>query len=378
VVDTNIIELNGKRYDALTGKAIAHPKAVVNQAKQLTRESAVSAHVIDDFIRQPRRPLPKAALRPASAPTRPAVVSQPSLTPPRHRSLSINARRPQPTKTLMRTSVKKPKPSLKKLVRVRTAAGSAPKVMTLSAAKTTAQDTKRWGRAHQTPKSSAVHHFTQVTSAPVLVRHYAALPVKLSPPVLRTARQTSQVAHLTEAGLSRANAHQQLAPAKKNWHARLARKLHTKPRRLTIAIVSLVVLLTAGLLAYENRAAIDVRIAATRTNIAATLPGYTPSGFSFREPVIYGGGQVTISYHSTSDQRHYSILEHASNWDSQTLYNNLVSIGHQTYQTLQSAGRTVYVDGQGNASWVNSGLLYQISGNASLSNQQLLGIVTSL
>ena len=47
------------------------------------------------------------------------------------------------------------------------------------------------------------------------------------------------------------------------------------------------------------------------------------------------------------------------------------------YQVVVGGGRTVYLYGSRNATWVNNGLWYVLQGNDSLSNQQLVQLATS-
>ena len=66
------------------------------------------------------------------------------------------------------------------------------------------------------------------------------------------------------------------------------------------------------------------------------------------------------------------------NWDSQTLLQNFVSTSGQPYDAYKAAGRTVYVYGNGNATWVNGGVWYEVSDNGALSKDQIIQLANSM
>ena len=59
------------------------------------------------------------------------------------------------------------------------------------------------------------------------------------------------------------------------------------------------------------------------------------------------------------------------------LLDNFVASSGQNYQTIEDAGRTIYMY-SGNATWVNGNVWYRITGNSSLSSGQLTNIATSM
>ncbi len=82
-------------------------------------------------------------------------------------------------------------------------------------------------------------------------------------------------------------------------------------------------------------------------------------------------------YRSPNKQS-FTVLQKKSNWDSQTLLENFVATSNEDYQGYQSNGRTVYVYGKGNATWVNGGIWYQIKATGDLANEQLVKIAASM
>ncbi|MGH7239423.1 MAG: DUF4367 domain-containing protein, partial [Candidatus Saccharimonadales bacterium] len=113
--------------------------------------------------------------------------------------------------------------------------------------------------------------------------------------------------------------------------------------------------------------------------INAHLPGYQPSGFSIGG-LTSSPGLVTINYKSSADGHYYELVQKSSDLDSQSLALQLASTGSYRYQTLHAAGQTIFATTNGTATraaWVSSGTLYQIKGNASLSQDQVLQIAAS-
>jgi hypothetical protein len=72
------------------------------------------------------------------------------------------------------------------------------------------------------------------------------------------------------------------------------------------------------------------------------------------------------------------LTEKTSAWNSATLRDNFVASNAKTYQTVETGGRTIYLYGQNQASWVNGGIWYQVQSNGALSNHQLVELATSL
>ena len=112
--------------------------------------------------------------------------------------------------------------------------------------------------------------------------------------------------------------------------------------------------------------------------VSVVSVGVKAQGNFSRGILKYAPGEVTLSFHSNTDDRHFSVIQRASNWDSQTLRDDFVANSGHAYHTLQAGGRTIYAFSQGNATWVNGGIWYQIIDNADLSTSQLLNLATSM
>ncbi|HEX8389940.1 MAG TPA: DUF4367 domain-containing protein [Candidatus Saccharimonadales bacterium] len=154
--------------------------------------------------------------------------------------------------------------------------------------------------------------------------------------------------------------------------------LSSKPRvaSFLMAVSALVVL--GGYFTYLNLPGLSVRVAAAQADVAASYPDYSPDGYRFNGPVAFSPGQVSINFMQNGGTGKYTVTEQKSTWDSQTVFDNVVArAADNSYVTNSQQGLTIYTY-KGKAAWVNKGILYTISGDAPLSNEQLLRIAGSL
>lgn len=344
------IELNGKRYDARTGKILpAHEKVTSGKqayTKPVTKQPGMA---VDGFARP----------RPAKSPAEKARAVH---------------KKTEKSKTLMRTAVKKPVVTQSKVA-------DTPKVVRREA-KQFDIDPKRINRAKSVKKSTLVSKFGEPRRAIQPVA--ASLPVRPEPsaPPLTHHKQevkASKQAHQhIEDALQKATSHNQAKPEKVTRRGRLSRKLRVSNRTVNIAAASLATVLLAGFIAYQNVPNFSMKVASARAGVEGRLPGYKPSGFGLAGPIKYQDGQITLSYSSTSDERKFAINQRTSQWDSDTLLENYLNPEKKTYQTFQDSGKTIYIYDNNNATWVDGGVWYQIEGNSALNSDQLLRMAASM
>lgn len=150
------------------------------------------------------------------------------------------------------------------------------------------------------------------------------------------------------------------------------------PRLVSVSSASMAILLLGGYLTYLNLPNISVRIAAAQAGIAATYPSYQPSGYSLNGPVAYSDGQVSMKFAANVGPQDFMVNQVKSNWDSTALLENYVEQASEgDYQTLRDSGLTIYTY-DGDAAWVNGGILHTIQGDAPLSPDQIRKIATSM
>jgi hypothetical protein len=348
------IELNGKLYDVRTGRILSSdspepPKLAVSDRK-----------AVDGF----RGPVQ------AKQPVKPKPV-QPINKPAEVKS----AAKLEKSRTLMRTAVKKPKP-------VSNHASSTAKHTQLKK-----EDSHRKIRAHSVPKSSLVQRFN-LGGHGKIVKKETVLPVAQKPAVaqhitsevarLATSTET-QIKHsvdIIEESLRNATSHLEKFEDKVGRSTFWDRVgFRNKAANLTSLAIAGVLLL--GFFAYQNIPNAEMRLAATRSGVSASIPNYRPAGFSGAKDIQVEPGKVSVSFFSNSSDKQFTVTQQASNWSSDSLLTNHVLANKQPFQTFQDAGKTIYIYEDSKATWVNGGVWYRVEGNASLTSDQLLRIANS-
>lgn len=348
----HVIELNGRNYDALTGKALNSSASLAQQTaaqKAKVTKASPSSQLVDG-IRAPKRPMP---------------------------SLKVG-HSPEHAKTLMRHSVKKPTviikekrqtPVLKPTTNVNHQA--------LGADVSISTKPERILHAATVHKSALISKFGRVRNQlktdiiPVKTPPITSIVAPKPGPIL-----TSEPQSQLDIALEKADSHTQTRLKKTPKYVRVAHKLHLSPVVMVTSVFAFIALVAGGWLAYNNIPNIAMKVASTRAGVNATLPTYHPAGFSLKDPISYDHGQVSVKFTSNSDDRAFTVVQKTSSWNSQTLLDNVVA-QHQ-YQTVQSNGRTIYIYGNNDATWVDGGTWYQIKGNSTLNSDQILKIADSL
>lgn len=153
--------------------------------------------------------------------------------------------------------------------------------------------------------------------------------------------------------------------------------LKRKYKFINFFIFGIVLLIIIGYFIFINMPAISVSIASAQANISATYPEYCPDGYSLNGPVSYSDGVVAINFKANTGTKKFSITQAKSSWDSSAVKNKVNTDSKGDFSTTAENGLTIYTY-NGNASWVNGGILYTIAGNAPLSSSQIRHIATSL
>ncbi len=344
----NVIEINGNRYDAITGGLVSKSRP----QKPVDDSPKAGGRVIDGFIRPNQ-----------------AVHSQ---TKPGGHGKPVKAHHPEHSKTLMRHAVHKPQTSIKPAIRTQAPAEimAAPESTIVPKHSALQVDEARLTRAQQVHKHHNVQRFSAHAHSP---QHFllaepaqlAVVPVQAPPPLQPLKAHHPRTTDMFERAIAHATSHTQ--PAHKVKRTRRSRLVNTA------AIIS-VFLLIAGFITYLNLPAINLRMASMQAGFSASMPGYKPVGYAQNGSVKYETGKVTLGFRSGDSS--FQITQRPSSWNSQTLLENSVSFTGK-YQTLESKGRTIYVYNGHNATWVDGGIRYDITGNAHLSNGDITSIADS-
>ncbi|MBP7807046.1 hypothetical protein KA047_00970 [Candidatus Saccharibacteria bacterium] len=376
----SVIELNGKKYDAVSGKMLSEaapqPKVTVHNAAAGKKAPAPrsAGTNMDGFVRS-------SAVSVHPTPAQKAKTTTTAQKP------SHTTRKPQAAKTLMRSAVKKPSSS----AHTKTFSGVSTPLDHAVTTPTQIQE-KRAQQAHKIAQSPLISRFgfgpkpvTKTTKhLPVTPMPAHVAPVhKQAPPLTASTRHTpTKHANATQstiaAAMEKSTSHNKNKLAKTKTKHKVAHKLGVSSRFVSTAAASLSILLLVGFFAYQNIPNIAVRMAANKAGFSARLPEYQPSGFAVSGPVQAAPGVVTINFASNSDGRNFQISQRPSEWNSESLLNNFVATLNQPYQTFQEAGRTIYMYNDSSATWVSGGVWYQIDGKSNLNSDQLLRVASSL
>ncbi len=359
---TNTITINGRIYDAATGKAVGTPHVTVVKSRP-TKHSKSASHRI-----------PVSVIKP-SASSVPASTAIPAQKATRTHTSENAARHAERSQTLMRHVVKKP--SSTKATHAIAAGTSQPGriIVQNGAVQQREERAKILNKSNHISKFASGSSITKVTAhVPVAAAPKAskssAYDIANTPPtpIVIPANKPLRELHrdLFETAMHNSTSH----TAKKH----VIHKRRHKAARLAVAAASL--LLLVGFFAYQNAPNLALKRASSTIGFTANVPTYQPSGFRRSGPVQYQPGKVTISFRSNSDSRAYTLTQASSSIDDQTIRNRFLK--GQDYQTITANGQTSYLYGADNLTWTRNGIWYTIDGDSALSKDQLLNIASSL
>jgi hypothetical protein len=275
----------------------------------------------------------------------------------------------------MRHVVKPPQTSFKRHTKAVTHTGLLAKVPLFEVVpKSSAHtiDKERLKRGERIARNKLVSRFgnfrTRSVRHPAVTSAHAEHPAPVPTP--KPAQPSSDI---FERALAQADSHNQ--PPVHQKHT--ARKGHHLRQLTSVAASSLAILLIIGFIAYQNAAAIQIHLAASRAGMNATLPGWQPNGYAATN-FKADPGTVSVSFLDGTAQHSFSITQTVSRWNTAALFNNFVYANSDTYSTVQAASMTIFTYGNNNATWVNNGIWYKLSNHASLTTNQIVDIAASM
>jgi hypothetical protein len=429
----NFIDINGKRYDAVTGSYLGASQ-LSPQKSAVQTPQGIRGGSIDGFRRVSRstaalapkqlQPIP-VVRKPISQPVGQSATAIKAVARKAHNTgITTAPHAPQKATTLMRSAVKKPVIKSSAVIKAQTRTDLLAKVPMQTVAPKISYNSVnqvRHRRAERMIKSPAVSRYSAsaaganmsgVHSMPVTApqiqpsnqtaQHYAFASVPAAKPTTSQQsrpqaaqyRTSQRIASQRPANIQRPSAvplsemaempkmdifEQALADATSHEQTYESGKVKGKRGRRLFGFISasVVALFLVGFLAYQNLPSLSLQLASYRSGLHATMPASSPSGFTFGF-LSYSPGNVTVNFTSPQDSRQFNITQKASSWDSQALLSNFVSSANSAYKTYSRAGRTVYLLGNNTATWVDSGVWYTVDGNSSLSTAQLLDVAGSM
>lgn len=366
----SVIEINGNRYDAVTGQLIGAVKRVADQVKKRTTEP-----IIDSVRHQASKS--KELGKHIHQTARTAASAKSLKRQVKHSAQHVH-QKTQRSHTLMRNAVTKP--DVSKPLPGNTASRATNHVMTrLSRAKSVSQhaEVARFGHlAKNTHRLVVGEVLPRRHTKPTQPANTKAVALAHAAPGTVTNASHQQLERLLDHALAKADAHKQARHRPTGFWSHLK-----GPRWLTVSVSLFIMLLVGGFLAWHNIPQFSMKIAMLRAHITGSVPGYTPSGFSLKGPIRYADGTVRLDFKANADNtRAFTIQQEASNWDSTSLAANAVPANAQV-QTSQVNGKKVYIYSHGDkksATWVNDGTRTTIEDKANLNADQILKIAEGL
>ena len=330
------IQHHGKVYDAVTGRVIADVVPPKNYSPASARAPKI----------------------PRTSPGRKAA------NPNRHHT-------PRPASTLMRHAVKKPTSISKRQLHVKhEIQHNAIEVQ--SADGKSSLDTARLSRAQQVQKSSAVNRFYALEHVPVT---YAAVPVQ-QPPTANTAPapeapppvSTTQFADMFDRAVAQANHYVDIASEKTHF------KKKARRHAATMGAGALTLLILAGLTTYMNTPRLQMKVAGVVAGVSTNTPDFQAAGFEYNGVTVHG---TKLVYGLKQGNIQYRLIEQPTNWDGQAMIDQIASIsadGTPNYRTLSIERQAIYKFNNRHATWVKNGTWYQLHGDGSFTDQQLVAL----
>jgi len=349
-----IIELNGQKYDAITGARITSAPAAAPQPR-----------VVSDII-------------PHKAPIA------------RHHTPSHNVhKKTDHSHTLMRSAVKKPGEHAVTTHHVAHAeVAEPPKAVEHVALKHSHHP--QHSHAHEVARSPHVSRFGVNAHS---TTHHSSEPPKHLDAAHKPQHHTVHHPKAIESNSPTAEdliqrSLNSIKPDNKKTHRsrvklrhRAAKRLNVSQRVINFAAGSAAVLLIGSFFAYQNIPNLAVRYAGVKAGISAKLPSYHPTAFTVNSDVQYSPGQVAVQYSSNTDDRSYTVTQKKTDWSASELESFMTAQSGKTPQSYSSGEKTIYIQSEGDkitASTVEDGVLKNVAGNASLNTDQVIKIVSSM
>lgn len=369
----NIIELNGKRYDAATGTIVG-----VAESRSKPADQPAATKNIDGFFRSTRT----VAAKTVPVAHKISVVAAPAPAPKSPRKPLVTrtvanhtkAHTPASATTLMRSAVRRPDASFKKQT---TVAGSLQhKVPSLIVAKQSAArvNPSRLARAASIEHSPHIsRHGSSAPQVPVTLAPLAVQPTPVKPAKETTGAPAPQPSNkpvdIFEHAMANAS----------NFVDTQTQKLHFKKkvRRhvASMAAGTLALLVVAGFAAYQNTPGLQFKVASLQAGVATNMPNLQAAGFAYNG-VKAGNGKLTVGFSGQGGK--YQLTQQPTNLSSDDMIQNIGATdasGTPDYTTVQAGNTAVYRFSNTNATWISGGKWYTVTGTGALTDSQVKALV---
>lgn len=280
----------------------------------------------------------------------------------------------QHSKTLMRTAVKRPAPSFHKQANTVGSLQHAVPSLIVPKKSVASLDEERLVRAQQTGKSPYVaHHGAQVRAVQPQIAALSVQPVpepSATPPVATPSpTPTNKPTDIFEHALANAS----------HFVDTQAHRAHfkKKARRHAVSMAASVLALAviAGFAAYQNSSGLQFKVASMQAGFSTKMPNLNAAGFAYNG-VKASDSKLTVGFSDASGN--YQLTEAPTNWSDQDMIQSVGATdasGKPIYSTVQAGDVQVYRFDNTQATWVQNGQWYTVTGTGALSDQQVQNLV---
>ena len=155
------------------------------------------------------------------------------------------------------------------------------------------------------------------------------------------------------------------------------KKAKSMSRKMRIGIIVAASIVVLGALVWVSLPTLSLKFASAQSGVNARLPHFTPDSYAITLPVSAEANRVAMTFTSKQANTSYTLTQENSSWDSQAVRAMVETASNGQFLTTQDRGLTIYTY-NGNAAWVNKGILYKLSGNSLLSGDTIIRIASSL
>lgn len=322
----SIIEINGNRYDAISGQLIGAARKAASHIKRPIDGLSV------DGITKPTRIIRKSAVKRSIYALQRQVPS------------GAWQRKPERSKTLARGSVKKPtRPQPESKIKARGLAQNHAQVARAAATKQNSK-VQRFGMISFSSRSKS----GQAKTGEIMPKgvHLSAAASASIPTTLSSVGSAShhKLERLLDYALASADAHKKAGQSRRSQ----SRYFGRLPKWAALSLAALILACAFGLFMWHKIPVASMKLAATKAHINASLP--TPiSGYKIG-PITSGERAVTTTIQSITDSsKKYMVTERSSNQPAASLSDTAGQDDRQV-QTIQDQGKTYLLSQEGDKS----------------------------
>lgn len=363
-----IIILNGRQYDAITGKPVSGPmqdiiKPSLANPKPLPGQASTK-QFIDNFSTA-------ANLAPKSEPPKP--ISSGGFVHPHHHRAEDAKRVQLKSKTLMRQQLNKPSLAPQSIVQPIRKSSYVKRGDSPILNRTFVPDSVRSSvvASAQTIKDKAAEVVSNLSAEPAVVTN------SVHDRIIQKIEESSddQLYQVAASNMDESKVQKKPKKSSKKRHFRI------KTLYISGGILLLLLILVGGGFYFKYN--IELSYANERTGISGSLPKYLPLGYKLSKFTYYktgNSGSIILEYHPVHSllSKYLYINEAGSNLDNGGLLATEVTpVAHNNFETISVNGLSVYHFGN-QFVWVNAGMLYVMTDQTGLNQETITKIISSI